>query len=113
MGGSLMKGYHEILLILRPDRALCSESILLEEGAEFVTRQTVHGRGKEMGLKLLPSWFGSRRKSSPYIRKAMLSALVPAKNLSRIIKKLVRMNRTKKFGDGKIFIMPCIDDGGF
>ncbi len=100
-------GLKELLLIIRPENALASEEILLRHGADYVIRQTVSGRGKEMGQKLFRSWLMTNRKSSPYIRKAMLSALLDEKLIPRVLAKLLMKNQTGKIGDGRVFVLPC------
>lgn len=96
----------ELIIIVRPDKGLVTEEALLSQGAHFVTRQTVLGRGKEMGNIKSRSWRGTQVKSYPYLRKTMLSALVAEKDLPKIIKNVLTKNRTKKVGDGKIFVLP-------
>lgn len=97
----------EIVAIVRPERALDTEEILLSHGALYVARQSVFGRGKEMGQRLFRSWFGRwKSQTSPYLRKAKLSALVEAKDAPKIIRKILQKNRTRQFGDGRVFVLP-------
>ena len=97
----------EILAIVRPERALETEEILLSNGALYVSRQSVFGRGKEMGQRMLRRWFGPpKSQTSPYLRKTKLSALVEAKDALKIVRKIIEKNRTKHYGDGRIFILP-------
>lgn len=97
----------EILAIVRPERALETEEILLANGALYVARQSVFGRGKEMGQRLFRGWFGRlKSKTSSYLRKAKLSALVEARDAPKIIRKIIEKNRTSKYGDGRIFVLP-------
>jgi nitrogen regulatory protein PII len=96
----------EILAIVRPELALETEAILISHGAEYVSRQSVFGRGKEMGQRLFRSWFVLKSKTSPYLRKTKLSALVEAKQIPKIVDKIIAKNRSKRYGDGRIFILP-------
>lgn len=95
----------ELLMIVRHDKSLDTEQTLLSYGAEFVIRQTVSGRGKEMGKTFMPSWFGLRAKNYGYLRKAMLSAWVAEERVTEIIKKVIHQNQTGRYGDGRIFIL--------
>ena len=88
-----------------------TEEILLSSGALYVSRQSVFGRGKEMGQRLFRSWFGRMKsQTSPYLRKTKLSALVEAKDVKKIIQKIISKNRSKQFGDGRIFVVPVEGD---
>lgn len=98
----------ELLIIVRPEKSLATEEVLLSGGALYVARQTVSGRGKEMGKTFRRSWFGFKIKSYGYLRKAMLSALVEEKNLEALLRHILQKNRTGHFGDGRIFIIPCM-----
>jgi len=100
----------EILAIVRPELALATEEILLSSGAHYVSRQSVFGRGKEMGQQIFRSWFGLKSKSSTYLRKAKLSALIEEKEIPKVIQKIIRKNRTQRFGDGRIFVLPAEGD---
>ncbi len=97
----------EILAIVRPEQALKTEEILLSHGARYVSRQSVFGRGKEMGQRFFRGWFGIKSRTSPYLRKAKLSALVEERDVAKIIRKIIQHNRTRRFGDGRIFVLPA------
>lgn len=102
-----MDSWKEVIIISRPERAKDTEAALLGEGAAYLTRQSVTGRGKEMGLTLIPTWFGIKPRSSPFLRKVLLTAMVPKKKIPNLVKAVLAKNRTGKFGDGKIFILPA------
>jgi nitrogen regulatory protein PII 2 len=96
----------ELLIILRPEKALATEEILLSHGAIYVARHSVSGRGKEVGQTLKHTWLGIKSKSYASIRKSMISALIEEKALKKILPKLIEKNRTNQFGDGRIFVLP-------
>ena len=74
----------------------------------------VLGRGKQKGLQLLQSeikpgetkWNGVRMK---YIPKRMFSIVVDDAEVDKIVKAIMKINRTGEIGDGKIFICPLED----
>lgn len=100
-------GLKELLIVVRPEKSLATEETLLSGGALYVTRHTVSGRGKEMGLTFKRTWFGFKTNSYSYLRKAMLSAIVEEKNLKNLLHKIIQKNRTGQYGDGRIFVLPC------
>lgn len=101
----------EILLIVRPEKARETEAILLNLGAEYVLRQSVTGRGKEMGVRVFSTWFGEKRRSFPYLRKVMISALVAENILPRLLREVSKKNKTGRYGDGRAFILPLLETG--
>ncbi len=96
------------MIIVRPEKALVAESVLWDGGADYVTRQSVTGRGKEMGVTFIRAWLGWRRKSYPFLRKTLLTALIPEKNVSALTRKLIKQTSTGRYGDGKIFLLPTL-----
>jgi Nitrogen regulatory protein PII len=95
----------ELLLIVRHEKSLATEQALLSAGAHYVTRQTVSGRGKEMGKTLLPTWFGLKTKNYGYLRKSMVSAWVPQEKITQVLDRIVQENQTGRYGDGRVFIL--------
>ena len=100
----------EVIAIVRPEKALETEELLFKNGAHFVSRNSVFGRGKEMGLQFFRAWFRLKSRSSSYLRKTKFSALVEEKDVPRLIRKLIEKNRSKTFGDGRIFVLPAAGD---
>lgn len=98
--------YRELILIIRPAQALQTEAILLSHGAEYVSRHSVTGRGKEMALRKISSWLGAKTQALGYVRKVFLSALVSEEKIAPLLKKIVKKNKTGKYGDGKVFVLP-------
>lgn len=107
----MSRSHKEMIVIVRPEKAMDAEKVLMEGGAEYVTRQSVTGRGKEMGITFIRAWLGWRRKAFPYMRKTLLAALVPSAKVSSLTRQLVKQTATGKHGDGKIFIMPTKNGG--
>lgn len=105
------RNYQEMMVIVRPEKAMIAESTLMEGGAEYVMRQSVTGRGKEMGIKFIRAWLGWRRKAFPYLRKTLLVALVPKNEVNTLTRQLIKKTTTGQHGDGKIFIMPTQNGG--
>ena len=100
----------EVIAIVRPEKALETEEALFKSGALFVSRHSVFGRGKEMGQQFFRSWFRLKSRSSSYLRKTKFSALVEEKELPQLIQALIKKNRSKTFGDGRIFVLPAAGD---
>lgn len=79
---------------------------LEEIGIVGMTTYEVKGHGRQKGHKEL--YRGSEYHVS-FLPKLMLETAVPAKRAEEVVDKIVRVLRTGKIGDGKIFIS-SLDD---
>ncbi|MGD0281947.1 MAG: P-II family nitrogen regulator [Dissulfurispiraceae bacterium] len=119
----------EITAIIRRDKLHETKKILDELGYPSVSIQSVDGRGKQRGavcdndldpelpdkyctcvkLTPTPSTYAlehSLPKVALFVPKRMLTMVVPDDVVSKIVKSIIKVNRTGKTGDGKIFISP-------
>ena len=104
----------EIIAIIQMNKIQKVMNALAGIDCSSATVNKVLGRGKQRGLQLLDSkikpegaeWKGNRMK---YIPKRMISIVVDDKDVGRIIKTIIKVGRTGKIGDGRIFVCPVED----
>ena len=119
----------EITAIIRRDKLAETKKVLEELGYPSVSIQSVDGRGKQKGmvcdsdldpelpdkyctsvkLKPTPSSYALEHtlpKVALYVPKRMLTMVVPDDVVSKIVKSMIKVNKTGKTGDGKIFVSP-------
>lgn len=107
----------EIMAVVRMDMMNKTKTALTEAGISSMTAREVLGRGQglvdlsllkgaELGYEEAISQLG---QSNRLIPKRLLTMIVPDKMVDRIVKIIIRVNKTGKAGDGKIFILPASD----
>ena len=118
----------EITAIIRRDKLPETKKVLDDLGYPSLTIQSVEGRGKQRGamcaemdsempdsyctavkLKPTPSTYAldhTLPKIALFVPKRLLTIVVPDDVVSKIVKSLIRVNRSGKAGDGKIFVSP-------
>jgi len=118
----------EITAVIRRDKLPDTKRVLEELGYPSLTIQSVDGRGKQKGamcaemdsempdsfctavkLKPTPSSYALEHwlpKIALYVPKRLLTIVVPDDVVSKIVKEIIRVNKTGKPGDGKIFVCP-------
>ncbi len=118
----------EITAIIRRDKLPETKKVLEDLGYPSLTIQSVEGRGKQKGamcaemdsempdsfctavkLKPTPSAYALEHtlpKIALFVPKRLLTIVVPDDVVSTVVKSLIRVNRTGRAGDGKIFVSP-------
>ncbi len=107
----------EIVAIIRMNKMNETKRALTEAGISSVTARDALGRGKglvdmqllkgaEQGYEEAISQLG---QSGRLIPKRILLIVVPNKLVEKTVKTIIRINQTGKSGDGKIYVMPCLD----
>lgn len=107
----------EIMAIIRINKMNETKKALSEAGISSVTARDALGRGKglvdlhllqgaEQGYEEAISQLG---QSSRLIPKRSLIIVVPDQLVDKTVKTIIRVNKTGKSGDGKIFVIPCLD----
>jgi nitrogen regulatory protein PII 2 len=118
----------EITAIIRRDKLPETKKVLEDLGYPSLTIQSVEGRGKQRGamcaemdeempesfctavkLKPTPSTYALEHtlpKVALYVPKRLLTIVVPDDAVDRIVFGIVKINKTGKRGDGKIFVAP-------
>ncbi|MGO9377464.1 MAG: P-II family nitrogen regulator [Dissulfurispiraceae bacterium] len=118
----------EITAIIRRDKLPETKTVLEQLGYPSLTIQSVEGRGKQKGamcaemdsempdsfctavkLKPTPSSYAldhTLPKVAIYVPKRLLTIVVPDDVVTKIVKEIMRVNKTGKPGDGKIFVCP-------
>ncbi len=118
----------EITVIIRRDKLPETKKALDDLGYPSLTMQSVEGRGKQRGamcaemdsempdsyctavkLKPTPSTYAldhTLPKIALFVPKRLLTIVVPDDVVTTVIKSIIKVNRTGKAGDGKIFVSP-------
>ena len=118
----------EITAIIRRDKLPETKTVLEQLGYPSLTIQSVEGRGKQRGamcaemdsempdsfctavkLRPTPSSYALEHtlpKVAMYLPKRLLTIVVPDDVVTKIVKEIVKINKTGKPGDGKIFVSP-------
>jgi nitrogen regulatory protein PII 2 len=107
----------EIMAIVRINMMNKTKRALAEAGISSITARDALGRGKglvdmtllegaEKGYEEAISQLGQSQRLIP---KRIFYVVVPDKLVPKTVKTIIRVNRTGKSGDGKIFIMPVSD----
>ena len=118
----------ELTIIIRRDKLPDTKNALAELGYPSLTIQSVDGRGKQRGamcdemdeempesyctavkLKPTPSAYALEHtlpKAALYVPKRMLTLVAPDESVGEIIQSIIKVNKTGKRGDGKIFVSP-------
>jgi nitrogen regulatory protein PII 2 len=107
----------EIMAIVRINMMNKTKAALAEAGISSVTARDALGRGK--GLVDLNLLEGAEKgyeeaivqlgQSQRLIPKRIFFVVVPDRLVKKTVQTIMKVNRTGKSGDGKIFIMPVMD----
>lgn len=107
----------EIMAIIRMNMINKTKIALSKAGVPSMTAREALGRGKglvdiellkgaEQGYEEAVSQLGMSQRLIP---KRMLFIVVKEKYVEKVVKTIIKVNRTGKPGDGKIFVMPVSD----
>ncbi len=107
----------EILAIVRMNKMNQTKRALSEVGITSITARDALGRGKglvdvqllegaEKGYEEAIAQLGQVHRMIP---KRAILIVVPDELVDKTVKTLIHVNQAGKSGDGKIFVMPCLD----
>jgi nitrogen regulatory protein PII 2 len=107
----------EVMAIVRMNMMNKTKKALSESGISSMTARDALGRGKglvdcsllegaEKGYEEAIAQLGHSQRLIP---KRLLFIVVPDKLVETTVKTIMRVNRTGKSGDGKIFVLPVMD----
>jgi nitrogen regulatory protein PII 2 len=107
----------EIFAIVRMNKMNQTKRALSEAGISSITARDALGRGKglvdvqllkgaEKGYEEAISQLGQTQRMVP---KRAILVVVPDEMVEKTVTTIMRVNRTGKSGDGKIFVLPCMD----
>lgn len=123
----------ELFAIIRQERVGETLEALSSIGVDSVTVHTVHGRGRQGGnimeevdplmrgnvesvsriwkFPTPSSMAGASTLTKPvfWVPKSLLDIVVSEVPVDRVVETVVRLNRTGRNGDGKIFLLPIED----
>jgi nitrogen regulatory protein PII len=97
----------EIIAVIRPGKWAETLVKLEEIGVAGFTRQRIHGRGKQRGLRYTSD--GEENKGISFLPKWMVTIVVEDSKVDAVVNALLKSNRTGEIGDGKIFICPVAE----
>jgi nitrogen regulatory protein PII 2 len=107
----------EIMAIVRINMMNKTKRALADAGISSITARDALGRGK--GLVDLTLLEGAEKgyeeavaqlgQSQRLIPKRVFFVVVPDRLTTKTVKTIMKVNRTGKSGDGKIFVMPIAD----
>ncbi|MBU1169094.1 MAG: P-II family nitrogen regulator [Proteobacteria bacterium] len=107
----------EILAIIRMNMMGKTKDALIEAGVVSMNAVACLGRGK--GLVNLSLLEGAEKgyeeaitqlgQGGKLIPKRSISIILPDKLVKKAVETIIRVNKTGKSGDGKIFVMPAMD----
>ncbi len=107
----------EIMAIVRMNMINATKKALTDAGVSSITAVDALGRGAglvdikllkgaEQGYEEAISQLG---QSNRLIPKRMLVIIAKNKHVDKIVKTIIKVNKTGKPGDGKIFVLPATD----
>lgn len=107
----------EVMAVIRMNMMNQTKIALAEEGIVSLHARECLGRGKglvdflvlkdaEQKYEEAISKLGTTQRLIP---KRMVSVVVPDKLVGKVVSIIIKVNRTGKSGDGKIFVMPVSD----
>jgi nitrogen regulatory protein PII 2 len=107
----------EVMAIVRMNMMNKTKKALSEAGISSMTARDALGRGKglvdysllegaEKGYEEAIAQLGHSQRLIP---KRILFVVVPANLVDTTVKTIIKVNRTGKSGDGKIFVSPVMD----
>ncbi len=107
----------ELIAIIRMNMMNQTKRALSDAGISSMTAKEVLGRGKgvvdldllkgaELGYEEAVSQLGQTDRLIP---KRMILISLPDNLVNTAVKTIIRVNRTNKSGDGKIFVLPSVD----
>ena len=107
----------EVIAIIRMNMMNQTKRALADAGISSMTAREVLGRGKgivdmdllqgaELGYEEAVSRLGQTDRLIP---KRIILVTLPDNLVETAVKTIVRVNRTNKSGDGKIFVLPAME----
>jgi nitrogen regulatory protein PII 2 len=108
----------KVIAIVRMNMVNRTKLALVQAGFAAFTVRKVLGRGKgNVDFRVLhgaedgfSEAIAHLKDDGPmFIPKRMMSIVVPAEAVSKVVETIINTNQTGKPGDGKIFVLPVLD----
>jgi nitrogen regulatory protein PII 2 len=99
----------EIVAIIRPGRWRTTQQAIFDAGGTGATQQRVLGRGSQAGLRYLSLIKLDGPVTVSYLPKRMVSCMVRASRVEKVVNAIIDANWTGNPGDGKIFVCSLED----
>jgi nitrogen regulatory protein P-II 1 len=91
----------KIEAIIKPTKIENVKVALIEAGVEEMTVSQVKGFGRQKGH---PEIFPGREYTDGFLPKVKFEVVLPDTRVRKAVEAIVRAARTKKIGDGKVFV---------
>jgi nitrogen regulatory protein PII 2 len=108
----------QIIAVIRMNMMNATKQALIEAGFPAFTARKVVGRGKgNVDVRVMqsaeagaPEAIARLRDDGPMLLpNRMMTVAAPDDSVPKLIETIIRVNRTGKCGDGKIFVVPVED----
>lgn len=107
----------EVIAIIRMDKMNALKRSLAEAGFSYLSASPAMGRGKgQVDQSVLNGAVHGSEEAIAQLRalprllpKRFVSIVVPDDRVLDLVEVLIKTNQTGQIGDGKIFVMPCLD----
>ncbi len=107
----------EVMVIVRMNMMNKTKQALSDAGITSITAREALGRGKgivdltllqgaELGYEEAIVQLGQTQRLIP---KRIMTIIVPDKLVQKTVETIIKVNKTGKSGDGKIFVMPVLE----
>src|ERR1700752_1987644 len=93
----------KIEAIVKPFKVDEVREALTEAGIEGMTVTEVKGFGRQRGH---PAAYSGREYAGIFMPKVKFEIVIPDARVGKAVHAIVRAARTKKIGDGRIFVVP-------
>jgi nitrogen regulatory protein PII len=96
----------EIVAVIRPERWKKTRQAIFDSGGTGITQQRALGRGQQSGLKYLSMLSTDEPQVVGYLPKRIVTCVVQAEHVDRVVESIISANQSGSKGDGKIFVCP-------
>ncbi|NTU93826.1 MAG: P-II family nitrogen regulator [Chlorobiaceae bacterium] len=101
----------EIMAIIRPKQVGKTKDVLEKLGFPGLTAVSVLGRGKQRGIAgevscEMPAELHGAPGGMKYVPKRLIALVVPDADVDLVVKAIIKVNQTRQFGDGRVFVSP-------
>ncbi len=97
----------QVVAVVKPFLAEKLISSVAAMGVEEISIREVKGYGRQ---KDYLDHYGENEFSPAFVPKVEISAWVDDEDLDRVVEHMTRTARTGRLGDGKIFVMPVVEN---
>ncbi|MDQ0286738.1 nitrogen regulatory protein PII 2 [Desulfofundulus luciae] len=101
----------EVIAIIRPNKINATKEALAVLGFPGLNACKVAGRGKQKGITgevtfAVNPELEKQEGGMKYVPKRMISLVVDDQDVPLVVAAIIKVNRTGRIGDGRIFVCP-------